>query len=210
MMFSSRCLTFWLWVVLMLIGYNLPWIVNPGNGLTLNGYDLAEWVSLHPVVRAQPLLYTSLLLRLPLALVTLLIALHAPKPRFGTQWMFHAAACFLLVAAQLPPLDFITRPNDPNYQQQFILAVGGFLGSLIGLSGLVAQYRLGFRLASGTAAIIAISMGYEQAAGFMRGFHLPAVIGAGFVGIMLLFTILLIQTLIERLRRNKAAQVPPR
>ncbi|MFN8529394.1 MAG: hypothetical protein U0670_12340 [Anaerolineae bacterium] len=49
-----------------LIGYFSAWVVNPGVALTLHAFDLAEWASLHPVVRAEPMLITTLLLRLPL------------------------------------------------------------------------------------------------------------------------------------------------
>ena len=52
---------------LLLIAYALPWMMTPTiAGLTNGAYDLAEWTSIHPAVRADPLLLTPLLLRLPL------------------------------------------------------------------------------------------------------------------------------------------------
>lgn len=196
---------FWLWIGAALLMYCLPWIVNPGSGLTVNGYDLAEWTSLHSAVRLQPLLYTSLFLRFPLTLVTLWIALYAPKPRWRNAWFIHACACFLLVIAQLPPLEFILQMHDPNYQQQFVLAVVSLVGSIVGLSGITVQYRLWLMLISTIMGLFAALMGYEQAANFMRQFHLPAELGLGLVGMVVVFVVLLLHIIIEVLKSNRAA-----
>ena len=48
--------------LLLLVGFWSPWALTPVTGLNHDGFDLAEWVSLHPAVQqgAQP--------RLPLTL----------------------------------------------------------------------------------------------------------------------------------------------
>ena len=97
----------------MLLFYLFPWVVNPGVSLSLGGYDLAEWASLHPAVRdATPALFTSLLLRLPLACLALLIAFTAQRRLLPV--------LIVLIAALglLPPPEFIKATNDPNYRQQ--------------------------------------------------------------------------------------------
>ncbi len=72
---------FWLVIAVMLVCYALPWVINPGVSLTLGGYDLGEWTSLHDAVRGEQLpLLTSFLLRLPLALVAVLIGVAQPHP----------------------------------------------------------------------------------------------------------------------------------
>ncbi len=196
---------FWAWIVLLLLTYSLPWLINPGNGLTVNAYDLAEWTSLSPVVRTQPLLYTSLFLRLPLMLITWLIALVTPQPRFSIVWLCHTALCLSLVIAQMPPLEFLMQPNDPNYQQQFGLASLSLFGVFLGLSGWL--HRIRFWLIQGTIilALIALIMGHTQAMPLMQQFHLPAVTGLGFWGMLGLWGVGWLGGIVALLKRNRAA-----
>jgi len=64
-----------------LIGYILPWTVNNSAALTLNAYDLAEWLSLHPLSRANtPPLMASFWLRLQLVLIVW-VSLYLPAER---------------------------------------------------------------------------------------------------------------------------------
>jgi len=67
-------------LILAFFAYLLPWLHNPGQALTLGSYDLAEWLSLHPGVRAQtPPMLASLLLRLHLVILAGLIAVWIPR-----------------------------------------------------------------------------------------------------------------------------------
>lgn len=200
---------FWLWIGVLLVAYTLPWVINPGNGLTVHAYDLAEWTSLSPAVRAQPLLSTALFLRLPLTLLTLLIALSAPQSRFSVTWLFHALGCLLLAIAQLPPLEFVMQPNDPNYQQQFALASLSLVGSFIGLTGRLAAYRTLLTSFFLLAMLVTSGMGQIQAVDLMRLFQLPAEMGLGFIGWVLVGSLWLLNVGVGMFKRNRAALMPP-
>lgn len=200
---------FWAWVSLLLFTYSLPWMVNPGSGLTVNAYDLAEWVSLSPAVRAQPLLYTALFLRLPLVLITWSIALAAPQPNFRGMWLSHAVACFLMVSAQLPPLEFLTQPNDPNYQQQFGLACFSLAGASLSISGRLKAVRFWLIQVFAIVATVTLALGYEQAARTIQSFHLPGGIGLGFMGMLGLWSLWVIAGGLWLVTRSRAAITPP-
>jgi hypothetical protein len=173
---------FWISVGILLLAYLLPWVINPGAALTMGGYDLAEWISLHPGARNQsPMLLASLLLRLPLVCVTWLISLQPPQFRFTTAWWLRALLAVFLIVAQLPPLEFVTHLNDPNYQQQMALAALSLLGALLGLSGLLFKWQALVMLICVVVGGISSIWGMSQAAGMMHDFRLPAEIGIGVV-----------------------------
>jgi hypothetical protein len=168
--------------ILLLGLYLLPWVVNPSVSLTANGYDLAEWSSLHPAVQAQtPMLLTSLLLRLPLACVALLIAFCARRN------VLAALVVLVTAVALLPPLEFVRDFGNPNYRQLAALALITLVGGGVGLSGFVPRYH---RLITAGVALVGAAaglLGLAQAYDLMRGFGLAAQIGAGGPGLILMF-----------------------
>lgn len=168
----------------------LPWVSNPGAGLTLGAYDLAEWISLAPD------LTTSLLLRLQLLWLALLLALHTPHPRLTPGWWLNAIALLLLAGAQLPPLEFFTQDRgNPNYQQQFLLAC---VTLVLAASVWV---RLPRRLPAAAAVLIALSgIGLALAAlasstAVMQRYGLPADVGPGAVLLIGLYMLLVVYML---------------
>ncbi len=206
-------LRFWLLIAVMLVCYALPWVINPGVSLTLGGYDLGEWASLHEAVRGeQPPLLTSFLLRLPLALVAVLIGWgaqphppataqpHPPAPspkgegvkksasppnplsqgRGGVKrWVLPVVAILLITAALLPPLEILDSPNDPNYQQQALVAGIALVGGLIGVSGIVQRVATVVMVGIGVVGAAAIVGGLGKAYSLMQGFSLPVSVGTG-------------------------------
>jgi len=179
------------------IAYNLPWIASGTAGISLNGYDLAEWSSLHPsVVNMTPSLLTSFLLRLPLTCLALIIATSAPTPPFrSAAWWMMTMMFMLLTLTLLPPLEFLTtdRGNN-NYRQMFALST--FTG-LIGLSfvmGLMQKwhkYLTALLALTGlTASIGGIALGIDLYAGFF----LPRGLGVGALLTPILFGIITIIT----------------
>ena len=143
----------WLLVVALLLLYVAPWLTSDSAALTFGGYDLGEWASLPPGVRSQaPPLVASFLLRLPLMMVTLYLAFAAPYRRFSAGWLAAGGLCLLLIAAQLPPLEFFTVfGDDPNYAQQAALALGSALGVLLGLATAPTRWR---RLVAAVVALL--------------------------------------------------------
>ena len=68
------------------IGYWGPWLDHPAAALQLNAYDLAEWITRLPEVRAGTLALSRLDFLLPLAclsVLTALVALDSPPPSAG-------------------------------------------------------------------------------------------------------------------------------
>jgi hypothetical protein len=114
--------------VLGLLGYCLPfWSVSVVS-LSLNGYDLAEWTTLHPAAQnASPTIYLSFLLRF--ASVGLIWLLTLGLRLYSNQWLL---ITFVLVSwiFLLPPFEFFTQSSsDLNYRQQLGIAILTFAGS---------------------------------------------------------------------------------
>lgn len=111
-------------VLFAIASYFLPWFsVNNITALTMNAYDLAEWSSLHPSTpNGPPALLISLLLRIPLGCLLAICTIVLKNIIKCSS--FHFFAIMLLVGGLLPPLDFFgSAVNDPNYGQQFVIAV---------------------------------------------------------------------------------------
>lgn len=166
-------------LLVALIAYAIPWLVNPGVSLSPNAYDLAEWASIHPAMRlTAPPLLTSFLLRLPLVCLALLFAYYAVY-RGTSKWI--AILCVLLIAfALLPPLEFFTSPNsDINYQQQVILVIVTLIGGAIAVSGVAQRVYspLVFicALVGTTACILGLAQGYD----LMSYYNVPVRVGMG-------------------------------
>jgi hypothetical protein len=108
-----------------LVAYYLPWLYHKSAVLTANAYDLAEQISLHTSVRyGNPPLVAPFLLRAALAGLAVLFALQSFRSTKLARWLYGGFSVVLAVTI-LPPLDFFRgRFDDPNQQQQFILALG--------------------------------------------------------------------------------------
>lgn len=117
-------------IVAALFCYVLPWLTVPDSPLTLNAYDLAEWISLHPASRSAQLpLLSSFLLRFPLVVLSILIATLKPQ-RFTIGWVLSLVAIIALAIAQLPPVDQLLNFSDSNYRQQLTMAIMTLIFSL--------------------------------------------------------------------------------
>jgi hypothetical protein len=108
----------------------LPWVTSTGTSLAANTYDLAEWLSLHPTVRAtSAILLPALLLRLTLAVVALLAVIQAAQ---NTHRWFVLPIALGLWVGLLPPVAFLQGNfSDANYLQQALLWGGTTLGAVI-------------------------------------------------------------------------------
>jgi hypothetical protein len=178
----------WLLIVFALIAYSLPWVMNPSVSLSLGGYDLAEWSSLHPEVRANSSLLTSLLLRVQPVLLALIVAIRAHYPFRSAEWWLRAAFVLIVVIALLPPLEFFSAAgNDINYRQQFILAVITLLGGAIGLSGFLYRYQRPIIIGLALLGIATSAVGLQQSSGLMLKLKLPVQTGLGGVILILLY-----------------------
>ena len=168
-------------ILLAVLAYVLPWVHNSGQALTLGGYDLAEWLSLHPGVRFQsPPLLASAIIRVHLALFAGLIVLWMPR----RLWVWTLILVGIFVIAQLPPPEFVTQRSDMNYQQQLGLAVF----TLILCAGLaILRWRSLFTLILAVVGLGLSAWGLIQAREFMQVFSLPAWVGLGAPLLMLAY-----------------------
>ena len=103
------------------------------TAFSVNLYDLAEWSSLNPVIRGGsfPLLATFCL-RVAVGLLAVRLALQAAaNPNRTVRWAVRLVA-LLIGIGLLPPFDFFRGAfDDPNYRQQFIIALVSSLAILL-------------------------------------------------------------------------------
>lgn len=164
-------------IALVAVAYCIPWVINPNIGLSLGGYDLAEWTSIHPTVRGStPALLTTLLLRLPLVC----LAIATTLVTFPQRPVLRLTLALLVAASLLPPIEFFTQSSgDPNYQQQFVLALlAGGISSLLVAPG-ANRLQKPLIIAVALIAIVSSFLGITQAYRLMEGFALPVQIGMG-------------------------------
>lgn len=165
-------------LVLCVIGYLTAWVTHPAGGLTFHAFDLAEWASLHPLVRAEsPALLTTLLLRLPLVAISILFALSAHRVRRWRIWCW-AAAC-ATVLGLLPPLDFVTQISNGNYQQQFGLALIAAAALALSLTG---RLKHAYPILSAAVTLIGLIsglVGFTRALDLLRAFDVAVSPGVG-------------------------------
>jgi len=186
---NSRLMPRLLLLIAGILAYTLPWIVNPGSGLTMGAYDLAEWASLHPVVRNEaPILLTTLLLRVPILCLGLLLLINTVGQRFRFNWWLAVIVFGLICAYSLPPLEFVTTARDDlNYRQQFVLTiVTGFLGLLV-LTGLLDRWRRQISVLLSVVGIGTSLWGLERVYDLMFGFSMPLSVGMGVFLLVLIF-----------------------
>ena len=128
-LYRQRTPLAWLTIVVCIVGYVLPWLLAQSTALSSAPYDLAEWarqISYEPVIGV-------LLLRLPLVLITLIIAFQWRTLVISTvsRWIL-TIILVGLVLAQLPPLnEFRNFFIDPNYLQKLVLSGLSAIGSSI-------------------------------------------------------------------------------
>lgn len=107
---------------LVIVGYILPWLSGSGAALSFHAYDLAEWTALMPASSAEtPPLLTAFLLRLPLLCIGVISAVFSLHQRGWARAAF-IGVWLALAGANLPPFEFLARPDNPNYRQQAALA----------------------------------------------------------------------------------------
>lgn len=198
-----RIVNLWGFVALALVAYVLPWLVNPGAGLTFNAYDLAEWLSLHPAVRdtSPPLLVTAGLRGL-LCLLAWLIAFAPAPTRFirGSHLVF----VVLVAVALLPPLEFFTAAawGDSNYRQQFALSLLTLIVGLLGLSQRFIRWSVVLQTGIVIISLLISLIVLAHSTSLMQMVRLPAQPGPGGILFPLLHLAFLLQQWVTSKRGN--------
>ena len=188
-----------------LILYFVPWVDGGSASLTFGAYDLAEWTSLHPAVRfVEPGLVMTLLLRLVPALLVIGLSAWASLHRGSGLWWLAGLVVLIAAAGLLPPFEFIANTGDPNYRQQFIVALVALIGGLVAWSGLLRRHSRWITLGAAVGALICAAVGLSQALTLFDGFRLDAAAGVGGPGVILCalaLTVLALRSLVSN-RRN--------
>ena len=151
--------------------YSLPWLISPGVSLQPGAFDLAEWLTLLPAVRANmPLLLPALLLRVALLSLGWFAALSI-KHSTGTRAIWgHIALTAGVFLALVPPAGFFRGQfNDINYQQQFALWLVYSLSS-----GWVILRPARWAMHGFVLVIVAMAGAVCGAVGLVWGFNLMA------------------------------------
>jgi hypothetical protein len=185
----------WGFIILAICCYNLPWVINPGASLTLNGYDLAEWSSLYPGIRVSSIpLLATFVLRSPLLWISVIIAI-APRPLVWLRIILILAIAGVL----LPPPEFFTSSlDDPNYRQMLALSIAAFITGILGVVHRGQRGRIAIQIVA-TALILMTSLsGLVTGISLMREFNLPAHIGPGGVGLIFLSVVFGTELFIKR------------
>lgn len=178
------------------IGCYFPWVATTGAAFSVNLFDLAEWTSLDPAVRSgNPALLSTFLLRATVALIAPALAIKVGDvPNRAARWGLWLLT-LLIGIGLLPPLDFFRGAfDDPNYQQQFGIA----LITVIGIGAIVFIGRRGtsrILVWSGTLlsivaflfGVIGVLMGSNELGAF--GLRFAPGLGIAISGLALIGTI---------------------
>jgi hypothetical protein len=141
-----------------------------------------------------------LLLRLPLACLALITA-TAPLRLAG--WL-RGILVLAFAVALLPPIEFFTLyQNDPNYQQQFGLALVAFIGGSVGLSRVIDRWRLHLTVVFAGIAAVTGLIGISQSLALVQELGGRSGIGAGSIAFALANTAIGIGATWAVLRQTK-------
>jgi hypothetical protein len=176
-------------LALGLICYYLPWYTHETAGFTTHAFDLAEWSSIHPAVRAEsPAMLTSFLLRAPQLALIVALALAANKlSDVRARWILRGIA-LLLVLRFVPPSDFFSNArDDPNYRQMALLTGLGFALTLaaIPLERAPERWQDGAVAVLLLAGVVAGWMGLSRAGILLDNFEIDVSVGPGIIGLSL-------------------------
>ena len=185
MTLGNKLLKHWPWLPIALIAYYLPWVWHPTAALTANAYDLAEWVSIHPAVRnGDPPLVAPFLLRSLLGGLALLSGLKAVcSQKWWVRWLYGVLAVILAITLLPPPDFFRGAGGDPNYRQQFGLAVGTFIAllAIFGLRRRLAHFSALLEAVVVLAVLIAACVGEVLALRVVQSLGISVTLGGGIV-----------------------------
>ena len=203
----------WRMVVLVLClgAYHLPWTTHNVAAFTNNAFDLAEFMSLHPSVRAEsPALYTSLLLRLPVLLIAGMIMLTAAQLNSEkAQWIWRALTFLVILRLNPPTIYYPFGGGSPNDQQLGNMMFGGlvFVGLLLVLT-LVWRNRYalaGLNIVLAVMTIVVSVVGYDRSMNVIDALQLDVGIGGGYVLLIALIVLVIVDVVWETngIFRNK-------
>jgi hypothetical protein len=166
---------------IMLAAYSLPWVTHLSASLSFNAYDLAEWTTLNPGVRGTDLgWFIPLALRGQLLFIGITLVLWVPS-----RWLSVGVLLSFFVAL-LPPFEFFSGSMaDPNYRQQFALALTMAVMGLACLRSFSSPLRRTMQNVLITVSLLTGLFGQFAAYALQHEIIPSPQIGAGFVLFMI-------------------------
>lgn len=197
-------------LVLLAVAYNLPWLMSNGAGLTMDGFDLAEWASLHPdVVHSTPGLLTSLFLRIIPVIVIAIVATNTPPyPSNRRLWLSSAFITIIVAVMLFPPFEFLTSERgNMNYRQMFVISISCLVGGGVGLSGIFYRMRFYVMMVGGICGVLVSTFGLSQVFQLYADFYLPRQVAIGGILTILAFAMIVIVGVQHILSKRKRVAV---
>lgn len=181
--------------LLAIVAFHLPWTNHPSAAFTLNGFDLAEQVSIHPGIRAEtPPLRTAALLWVALPLLALGLATAAMRYEQAiVRWVLWGVAAGVALRV-IPPESALRAPktlfSEDYARTLFLLTLLGFMGLLgVVLGGRWwRRYMVFVETAIALLGLVLPLLGFMRAWGLLGDLRLAVGLGGG----MPLYTLLLL------------------
>jgi hypothetical protein len=165
-----------------------PLVQSNAGSLSFTLFDFAEWASLLPAERqASPALLLSFTLRLQLVIIFLsavyFLTIRSTRfNRLGT-----TAAVGIVTLSQLPPLEFLTHPSDPNYQQLLLIAAL-FLAASVAIVTLASfHYTKYALLALHVIATSLFLLALTQTHAYLTQYQIPYQLGLAAPALLLTY-----------------------
>jgi hypothetical protein len=179
----------WIIILLVLIAYLMPLLIVSASPLSMTSYDLAEWLSLAPSQRTASIpLIVPFLLRVQPVIISLLFLINLQHVKY------RKAILGILVVAQLallPPLEFFSTPNDPNYQQQLFITLLGIIVLII--CQIFTDYAKNISLPLSIGALVSLGYVVTIATPIFTDYRLTTSFGLGLIGMVIGYSLLVLQ-----------------
>lgn len=156
-----------------------PLIQSSAGSLSFTIFDFAEWASLLPAERhAAPALLLPFMLRVQIVILFLSAVYFLTMRSTRFNWLSVTAAVGIVALSQLPPLEILTQPHDPNYQQQLLITFLFLIASVAIVALSKTHYAkhalLGLHLIGTGLFLLALT----QAHTYLTQYQIPYSLGA--------------------------------
>ncbi len=129
-------------LALVWLGYFGPWVTHQSGALSINGFDLAEWMTFLPEVRNGSLPANRITQLVPLAVAVIVTSALAWQMHGLARWLLSGLAAIGLLSL-LPGYPFILFFREDTTVQRQLMLAGGTLAAALATLGLP---RLPFKL----------------------------------------------------------------
>ncbi len=175
-------------LLLLPVGLFAPVVSSHAGSLSFTLFDLAEWTSLLPAERQAAIsLALPFLLRIQIV-VLLVLSLCTLTIRNQTRRavLFGLIMCAVAIS-QLPPFEFLSQLDDPNYRQQMLIAslclLGGFALSKNWLNHYTKYIALFVAVAASAAFVFALTQTHI----YLTQYQIPYQLGLAAPALLLTY-----------------------